>query len=274
VTDFLAMRGRYHRPQQRRTLTLTVRDRVRISPHFVSVTLGGEDVQHLEQSGHGQWGRLFFPGPGQGRIAIPGSANWRLQLVSSARRPRIRSYTIRRFRPELSAFDLEIALHETSADGRAGPGSTWAATAETGSQVGFLDEGHSYSPGAEARWQLLVGDESALPAVLDILERTAEILPAEVFLEVPSSDDIRAGVAPAGTTIHWLPRNDPSAKPGALALETVTQARLPDGPFYTWTAGESALPTGLRRHLVTDRRVAKSDITFSGYWRHGRASLG
>jgi NADPH-dependent ferric siderophore reductase len=256
-------------------LTLTVQDRVRISPHFVSVTLAGEDVRHLEQSGHGQWGRLFFPGQGQAQVAIPGSANWRLQMVSAARRPRIRSYTIRRFRPEVSAFDLEIAVHEPAADGRVGPGSTWAATAEPGSQVGFLDEGHSYSPGAAAGWQLLVGDESALPAVLDILERTAQTLPAEVFLEVPSSDDIRADVtAPAGTTIHWLPRNDPSARPGALALETVKNSRLPDGPFYTWTAGESALPTGLRRHLVTDRRVPKSDITFAGYWRHGRASLG
>ena len=86
MTEFLAMRSRYHRPAHRRTLTLTVRERVRISPHFVSITLAGGDVQHLEQSGHGQWGRLFFPGPGQARIAIPGSSNWRLQVVSGIRR--------------------------------------------------------------------------------------------------------------------------------------------------------------------------------------------
>jgi NADPH-dependent ferric siderophore reductase len=39
-------------------------------------------------------------------------------------------------------------------------------------------------------------------------------------------------------------------------------------------AGESALATGLRRHLVQDRQVPKSDITFFGYWRHGKTSPG
>ncbi|MFD9941282.1 siderophore-interacting protein [Nonomuraea sp. NPDC059023] len=78
---------------------------------------------------------------------------------------------------------------------------------------------------------------------------------------------------PAGTTIHWLPRNDPAAKPGALVLQAVRQAQLPDGRFYTWTAGESSLATGVRRHLVGERGVPRSDITFRGYFRNGHASL-
>lgn len=77
---------------------------------------------------------------------------------------------------------------------------------------------------------------------------------------------------PSGTRVHWLPRNDLDRRPGTLALQAVRDATLPSGPYYTWTAGESALPTGLRRHLVTERGVPKSDVAFVGYWKYGHAS--
>ncbi|WSP86706.1 siderophore-interacting protein [Streptomyces sp. NBC_01235] len=99
-------------------------------------------------------------------------------------------------------------------------------------------------------------------------------LPAEVFLEVPARENIRHDVTvPPGTTIHWLPRRAPCAKPGVLALQAVKQAQLPDGRSYAWTAGQSSLATGVRRHLVGERQIPKSDISFRGYFSHGRASL-
>ncbi|WP_327370391.1 siderophore-interacting protein [Streptomyces sp. NBC_01217] len=271
------MAGGTRRPRHRRILTLAVQACERLSPHFISITLGGDDVQHLEQSGYDQAGRLFFADPGNDDVVLPGNERWMLQhtLQSAGRRPRVRTYSIRRHAPESSAFDIEISLHEQDpAEGPVAPGTAWALAAEPGDKVAFLDEGYSYAPTPGATWQLLVGDESALPTALAILERSADTLPAEVFLEVPSAEDIRREVtAPPGTTIHWLPRGNPSTRPGTLALRAVKDARLPPGPFYTWTAGESSLATGIRRHLVGERHVPKSDISFRGYWRHGRASL-
>ncbi|WP_329378084.1 siderophore-interacting protein [Streptomyces sp. NBC_01716] len=208
---------------------------------------------------------------------LPTGGRWMLQrtLRSGRRRPRVRSYSIRWFRPEASAFDLEISLHEQ--DGPPAPGTAWALTARPGETVAFFDEGYGYQPSTGARWQLLAGDESALPAILAILERSAGTLPAEVFLEVPAVEDIRHDVvAPPGTTVNWLPRDGDTktpAKPGSLALEAVRSARLPEGPFYAWTAGEASLATGVRRHLVGERGVPRSDISFRGYWRYGRAAL-
>lgn len=270
------MAARYQRPRQRRMLTLNVRDRERVSPHFVSLTLGGDDFRYLEQSGYDQTGRLFFAGPGQDDVVLPSSAKWMLQhtLQTAGRRPRVRSYTIRRFRPEASAFDIEVAVHEGQPGETAAPGTGWALTAERGDKVAFLDEGYSYAPAPDAAWQLLVGDETALPAILAILERSGDSLPAEVFVEVPSGEDIRRDlVVPGSTTMHWLPRDEPSIRPGTLALRAVRDAQLASGPFYTWTAGESSLPTGIRRHLVGERKVPPSHITFRGYWRYGRAAL-
>lgn len=257
-------------------LSLTVRRSERLSPHFMSITVGGEDLTDLEHSGYDQNGRLFFAGPDQPDVVFPTSERWMMQYArqSAATRPRVRFYSIRRFRPEVNELDLEVVIHQ-SADGSGTAGSSWALTAQPGDEVCFLDEGRVYGPTPGATWQLLVGDESALPPILAILEQSTHELPAEVFLEVPTSDDIRDRITvPAGTSLHWLPRNDPARKPGTLALEAVKAAPLRPGRFYTWAAGEAALPTGIRRHLVGDRGVPKSDIAFSGYWRQGKASLG
>jgi len=267
---------RYHRPAQRRVLELTVQAREQLSPHFVCITLAGDDVQHLEQSGYDQWGRFFIAGPGQDSIVLPQGDRWMLQngRTPAALRPRVRSYTIRRFHADARSFDVEVATHEPGPGHKPAPGSAWALNAPLGQTVGFLDEGRQYTAPGDASWQLLVGDESALPAILAILERS-DTLPAEVFLEVPTDEDTRpAFPTPPGTTLRWLPRNDPDIRPGTLALQAVKDATLPDGVFYTWTAGESGIPTGIRRHLVNDRGVPRSRIDFIGYWRQGRASLG
>ncbi|WP_053849866.1 siderophore-interacting protein [Streptomyces sp. NRRL B-24085] len=272
------MASRIQRPRKRRMLSLTVQGSEQPSPHFMTVTLGGPDVQHLQRSGFDQAGRLFFADPDDNaaEVFLPSSERWILQLTlqGGKQRPRVRTYSIRRFRPEASAFDIEISLHAVDNPGTAAPGTRWARTVESGTRVAFLDEGHSYAPSSSAAWQLLVGDESALPAILAILEQSPANLPAEVFLEVPSPEDIRSDVkAPPGSIVHWLPRTAAGAKPGALALDAVKRARLPEGRFYTFTAGESSLATGIRRHLVGERGVAKSDIAFRGYFSHGRASL-
>ncbi|MET0424873.1 MAG: siderophore-interacting protein [Actinoplanes sp.] len=262
------------RPGSRRMISLEVLSNTPISPGFTRLTLAGDDLEHLEDSGYDQCVRVFFPRDGQDGLQMPTLHNdaWMAQtlILPKARRPWVRNYTVRAFRPEKLEVDIEIALH-----GDAGPGSSWAPRARPGDPAGIFDEGISYLPFDGADWQLLVGDESAVPAVLAILERSPDSLTAEVFLEVAQTADIRTRVtAPPGVRVHWLARDGGGAAPGMLALEAVRQATLPPGRFYTWAAGESKLPTGLRRHLVGDRGVAKADIAFIGYWRAGRSSPG
>ncbi|WP_199565266.1 siderophore-interacting protein [Spongiactinospora rosea] len=255
-------------------ITLEVVRNTRLSPHFAVITLGGPELAHLNPTGFDHTVRLFFPREGQERLRMPAlsSEAWmaELMLMPKSRRPWVRNYTIRRFRPEAGEVDIEFVLH-----GDTSPASAWASRARPGDPAGIFDIGIMYLPPPGLPWHLLVGEESALPAVLAILEDAPESLNAEVFLEVPETADIRKDIVhPEGARIHWLPRDAATAVPGALALETVRQATLPEGRFYTWVAGESRLATGLRRHLVNDRAAAKSDIAFFGYWRQGRSSPG
>ncbi|MFW6642407.1 siderophore-interacting protein [Nocardiopsis algeriensis] len=243
----------------------------RISKHFVNITVGGEELSSFEFLGRDQFVRIFLPRPGQERLHMPTAADrrWVAQLYAmpESRRPYVRNYSVRRFDPAALEMDIEFVDH-----GDAGPASAWARAAAPGDEIGLLAEGVYHLPPPGTDWQLLVGDESALPAVVSILEQAPEDLRAQVYLEIPTPDDERPLRRLPGVDVHWLVRTDPHDVPGRLALETLRGADLPEGRPYCFVAGENALPTGLRRHLVRERKVPKADITFVGYWRHGQAA--
>ncbi|MEV2278692.1 siderophore-interacting protein [Nocardiopsis sp. NPDC049922] len=263
---------RVEQPSHRAMLRTRVVRTERTSKNFVTVTLGGEDLADFPYLGRDQFVRIFLPREGQDQLYMPSSTGrrWVVQLyaMSKSRRPHVRNYTVRRYDAERCELDMEFVDH-----GDAGPASAWAGAARPGDEMGILTEGVYYQPSAGTDWHLLVGDESAVPALVSILEQAPDDLRAQVYLEVPSQDDVRDLSAPPGVSVHWLPRTDPHAVPGVLALETVLAADLPEGRPYCFVAGENALPTGLRRHLVRERGVPKADITFIGYWRHGRAAM-
>jgi NADPH-dependent ferric siderophore reductase len=145
---------------------------------------------------------------------------------------------------------------------------------------------------------LLVGDETAVPAVLSILGGLPAAAHGEALLEVPDAGDITDVAVPVGVRITWLVRPaDGSALPDAvrdavrrfgLAAGQAPGESAPadeegDEPLwdvpaqaraagaYAWLAGESTVITGLRRYLVRDLGVDREGVAFMGYWKRGRA---
>ncbi|WP_228515862.1 siderophore-interacting protein [Agreia pratensis] len=261
-------------PTSRRMLTAEVHRVQRLSESMVGITIGGPELEHFEYQGADQFFRFFFRRPGQDVLRMPtwGNDGWLAQylLMAAPTRPHCRIYTARSFRPESNELDIEFVAH-----GDSSPASGWAVRAQPGDPVGIFDEGTTYNPPAVDGWQLLVGDESAMPAILSILEGSPADLRAQVFLEVPHAADIREITVPDGVDMHWLPRENDHAIPGRLALEALVEAQLPaENPSYAYLAGESGLATGARRFLVNERGMPKSDVKFQGYWKHGKASPG
>lgn len=159
-----------------------------------------------------------------------------LMLLPKSVRPWVRNLTVRRARPERGEIDIEFALHGDA------PLSSWVRRVEPGDPAGIFDIGTTYRLPEHAEGQLLVGDETALPAILSILDGATAALPTEVHLEVASSADIRSVETPAGVRIHWYARDDAELRPGALALAGVRDAALPSGRFTTWVAGSPGWP--------------------------------
>jgi len=245
----------------------------RVSPHMIRVTLGGEELARLPEHGFDQWFRLFLPHEG-------GETNWQLpeQLglsgylkylrMPSATRPVLRNYTVRAFRPQQRELDVDFVVH-----GEQGPASRWAQRAQPGDTVALLDQGRGYEFEGDTDFHLLVGDETALPAILGILRDLPRQARGLALVELPDAADAQQADAPEGVPLRWLPRGAGSGtRPGALALAALREWR-PQRPqtLTAYICGEHELPTQGRRHLVA-QGVPKPRIIFVGYWRWGKAA--
>ncbi len=242
----------------------------RISPHVERVTLGGGDLEKFEFQGFDQWFRLAIPMHDNDRLDnLPqrfGVAGYlRYLTLPNRTRPAIRNYTVRAYRSDPAEIDIDFVVH--GPDGIGGP---WATSAEPGSPVAFIDQGCGFKP-VPADWTLLVADESGLPAVAGILRDLPRQTIGHAIIELFDARDRQELDHPTGVVVHWLER-PAGTDPGTRALPTLKDLVFPQGSVYAFAVGESALATGARRHLVSERGVPKTHVTFSGYWKRGRAA--
>ena len=235
-----------------------------LTERMVRVTVSSDELADFAHDGPDQLVRLFLP-VGEEPPPLPVTREWWPELCAmpEATRPALRNYTVRRFDRATRELDIDFVLHGHGDE--AGPGSSWAATAAPGDKIGVLSDGADYAPPADTEWQLIVGDEAALPAVAAILEELRS--PAVVLLEVADEADELPLTASETAAVAWVHRGD--AQRGDAVLAALRERELPTGAPYAWVAGESALATGVRRHLVNDRGIAKDRIYFCGYWRAG-----
>src|SRR5262249_1233179 len=138
-----------HEPRRRE---LRVKGIEKIAAHMIRVTLGG-DLEGFTSLGFDDHIKVFFPDPSAPADGEP-------QFVG-------RDYTPRRYDLTTRRLDVEFAIHE------AGPATRWAERAERGQSLRIGGPRGSFiiSPTA-FDWHLLIGDETALPA---IARRLAEL---------------------------------------------------------------------------------------------------
>lgn len=262
-SDARRSRGLYH---------AQVRCAERISPHLVRITLSGDDLARLPRHGFDHWVRLFFPHPELGGADLDGlpesfgiTGYVKYLTKRSGGRPAVRSYTIRAHRG--TEVDIDFVSHGDV--GLAGP---WAASAEPGEKVAMIDQGCGFDLYPDADFHLLVGDESAMPAVLGILRDLPDTAAGLALVEIPDIADAQDVVAPEGVEIRWIVRGDRHERPGALVLQEL-RSFVPERPesLSAFIVGEQQLAAEGRRHLVA-QGVPKARIAFTGFWRVGRAA--
>ena len=289
----------------------------RLSPSFARVELGSPELADFGVDGPllDQRIKLVLPGS-SGRVPrLVGDEGWYAAWLEQPEdeRGHMRTYTVREVRG--TGLDtrlvVDIVLHLDDHD--CGPGAAWAASARAGDRVVVLGPrrgvpygGIEFAPGS-ARHLLLVGDETAVPAISSILECLPEGARGTAFLEVPVSGDVLDLDGLAGVEVVWLPRDGaaggvllheavvahlgaPVAVPGIQdgdvdpdLWETPTYSSSGEpldhtgtaggthADLYAWIAGESAMVTGLRRHLVRGLGIDRRQVAFMGYWRRGVA---
>ena len=229
-----------------------------VSPHLVRVVLGGDALAGFgagEFTDH--YVKLQLPPPGA-PYAVPFDAE-----AVQAEQPRelwpvSRTYTVRAWDPEALELSIDFVTHGD--EGIAGP---WAAAAQPGDLLQFAGPGGAYTPDPAADWHLLVGDESALPAVAAALPRVPDGAARLVLVEV--ADATEEQDLPGVT---WVHRG--SQPVGAALTAAVLAADLPDGVPHAFVHGEAGFVRELRRFLRARLDVPRERLSVSGYWRLGR----
>ena len=258
-------------PQRvRHTLRFRVLDVVaveRVTPHLVRVTLGGDALEGFTSPGFDDHAKLFFPDPTTGELVVP-TAGPDGPVWPEGRKPTMRDYTPRRFDAQARTLEIDFALHD------AGPATEWAQQAAPGQRLGVGGPRGSFIVPTNFDWHLLIGDDTALPA---ISRRLAE-LPADaraiVLAEVDGPADQVALPSAANVKIVWVHRQDaPTDTPAeSPLLAALRRTALPGGAFHAWIGCESAAAKALRLHLVNDCKANPKWVRASGYWRRGTAA--
>lgn len=213
-----------------------------VTPRMRRVTLAGDGLAGFTPVAPDQQVKLFFardggvpevPDPPAGLDDVAG---WyqRYLAMPDDRRPWMRTYSIRRHRPEERQVDVDFVLHGDDGDsgggGHDGPAARWAAAAAPGYVIGLYGPSvsHLRTPGRHD-WKLFAGDDTALPAIGAWLESLGPDERAVVVAEVAGPEEEQRFDTRASVTVTWRHRGDgvPAGQSTALA-DAVRELDFPD----------------------------------------------
>ncbi|MGU7814692.1 siderophore-interacting protein [Burkholderia sp. AW49-1] len=239
-----------------------------VTPHLLRVTLGGPDLADFESSSFDDHVKVFFPPPGADRPTMPTLGANGPEFPEGQPKPVARDFTPRRFDRAACELDLEFVLNHP------GPASQWAAQARVGQWLGIGGPRGSFVVPIDFDWHLLIGDDTALPAVARRLEQLPAGARAAVVLEVADRTAQIAFDTRADVHEIWRFRDEADAADGDVLLNAVRELPLPSsGDGYVWAAGEAQSMRAVRQHLTGERGVDKSRIRAAAYWKRGAAAV-
>ena len=181
----------------------------------------------------------------------------KFMLNADAAEPVRRDYTPRAFVRGACELTIEFSLHGD------GPVANWAGQAQPGQRVTIGGPRGSMIIPMDYDWHLLVGDETALPAISRRLEELPGSARAIVIGQVADAADRRAfAEAASQPDVRWVATD-------AELLEAVRSLPLPRGEGFAWCAGESATMVALRRLLVGEKGHDPKAIRAAAYWKRG-----
>lgn len=175
--------------------------------------------------------------------------------------PARRRYTVRSWDADAGEVTLDFVVHGTA--GVAGP---WAASATPGDVLVFEGPSGGYLPDAEADWHLMVGDESALPAIAASLEAVPAGRTAVARLVCDGPEHEIDLACPGDLDLVWVHRTGGPSDADLLAV-AVAELDFPRGRVHAFVHGEAEEIREIRRHLLGERGLSRADMSCSPYWR-------
>lgn len=235
-----------HRHEVRRR-TLTVAAVEQLGPRMRRFTLRSPELHDFVSLGADDHVKLFFGTGADGR-------------------PQMRDYTPRRFDTAKGELVIDFALHE------AGPATAWAMDARVGDTLEIGGPRGSAVVPDDFDWYLLVGDETALPAIGRRVEELRGGVPVISVVAVDGPADEQSFAARANWTGVWVHRDGQGDD--AQALIAALPRPLPAGEGFVWIAAETQVARALRTHVLDALGHRREWSKAAGYWTRGQADAG
>ncbi|KFE52566.1 siderophore-interacting protein [Pseudomonas syringae] len=238
-----------HEIKRRKLQVLRVTD---ITPKMRRITLHGPELTGFISLGTDDHVKLIFPRTPEEQQAME---TLQLGAPDDGPRPAMRDYTPRRYDAESGELDIDFVLHGE------GPAATWAAQAEPG-QFLYIGgpRGSMIVPDMFDSY-LLIGDETALPAIARRLEGLPTNRCALVVVEVADMGEQQVFQSQAQVDVIWIVRGEQDL------VDVTRRLEMPEGQLYAWVATEAALSRRIRRVLLGEFGLDEALVKCSGYWR-------
>lgn len=233
-----------HRHELKRR-RLTVRDKSRVTPNMIRIQFGGSDLADFVSLAPDDHVKLFIPAP--------------------VGEPERRDYTPRQFDRAAGTLVVDFAVHD------AGPATRWAIDAQPGDTLDIGGPRGSAVVSPTFDWWLLIGDETALPAIgrrVEELPTGARVMSLVAVTDPSEEQTFETGADHQALWVHRpLDRADDPA-PLLAALQTISR---PQGDGFVWIAAEARIARAVRDYLVKTRGHPLHWTKAAGYWLKGVA---
>ena len=241
---------------------LTVQHVQHLTQKMVRVAVAGEALVGFTSRGFDDHVKLFIPLPGS-ELVLPTPGPDGPVFPEGAPRPALRDYTPRRYDAADGILYVDFVIHD------AGPATTWATQVRPGQLLGVGGPRGSFIIPTEFDWHLLIGDETALPAIGRRLEELPANTRALVVAEVETPAEQLKFTSAAPFEVVWVHRGDQPAGEATPLLDRLHSLSFPPGDYFTWIAAETQVARAVRQYLLTVRGTDKQWLKAAGYWRRG-----
>lgn len=241
-----------HEIKRRRLEVLRVVD---LTPRMRRITLGGPELAGFISLGTDDHVKLLFPQNAAEQAALE-------TMVLGAGKdngpmPAMRDYTPRRYDLDALELDIDFVLHGD------GPASTWAEQAKPGQFLHIGGPRGSMIVPDMFDSYLLIGDETAIPAIARRLEGLAANRRALVIIEVENGAEQQTLESAAQVDVIWVLRDGGQNN----LLNAVKELQVPQGKLYAWVATETKVSRQIRRVLLDEHGLNEQSVKAVGYWR-------
>lgn len=220
------------------------------------MTFGGDELTGFAIEEPAASVRLLLPVDGE--LVMP-TWDGNIFLLPDGARATIRTFTPRRFDSTSLQLDLEIVIHDS------GAAADWVQQADIGDNAAISGPGRGYTIDPSATGFVLAGDETAIPAIAQLLEWLPRDRPAHALIEARHSGGRLAMPEHPHAEIDWLDRPTGADSGDTLVDAIVATTILPGASV--WAAGEAGAMYRIRQHLFEERGLPRSAATVRGYWK-------